>query len=425
MAFLLAVTPATEDPVLPAQLSSTAMELMQCASSEDDDGRYVFRARLGEEEEELEEREHAACKRRRVEDVVADRREALVAALPSPTPSSGSERTVSDDGAGAAGAPVAAAREAFPCHFCGREFGSRNAVHGHMRVHQGEDKEKASTGKCRRGGHCRAVAVAFPVSNEELEGGERALRPELAQVAAAVATAYPVPVRDEPSLNQVFDDHHVRAAAPNLAAGAHHDAPAPPQLARPWAQLLPEAPHGGPYRCKYEGCYKEFETHQGLGGHVAGHIIREKLVATAAAAQGGNGDDAGAKPEGKHRCKQCDREFLTGVALGGHMRKHFDRKLIVNRKKQKPPPPLPGQVAAPAPDPAVPAIVAAASPPAQSEQPKVEVAEHGAEPASEPTPTPAAAPAPVPVPAPTNRPRRVRIFGVEVETSADAEEPDV
>uniref|UniRef100_J3L6L5 C2H2-type domain-containing protein n=1 Tax=Oryza brachyantha TaxID=4533 RepID=J3L6L5_ORYBR len=127
-----------------------------------------------------------------------------------------------------------------------------------------------------------------------------------------------------------------------------------------------------------------------------------------------------------HQCKQCPAAFPTGVALGGHMRKHLNRPLVVNRKKQKPPqdgsdlrlslaPPGQGAAPAPAPEP-VPAIAAAASPPAQAqpEQPKEEVAEHGAEPASETMPTPA--PAPAPEPTPTNRRgRTVRIFGVDVE----------
>uniref|UniRef100_J3L6L6 C2H2-type domain-containing protein n=1 Tax=Oryza brachyantha TaxID=4533 RepID=J3L6L6_ORYBR len=110
------------------------------SESEDEEGRFVFQPRRGEEVEE--EGEHAVCKRRRVEDVIAEIQEVLVA-LPSPTPSSGSEATGSDDGAGgaAAAAPSDAAPQVFLCNLCGREFGSRKAVYGHKRVHQAE-KEK-------------------------------------------------------------------------------------------------------------------------------------------------------------------------------------------------------------------------------------------------------------------------------------------
>jgi hypothetical protein len=52
--------------------------------------------------------------------------------------------------------------------------------------------------------------------------------------------------------------------------------PLPLLAAAAWVHPLARLPRvsrsGGPYRCKYEGCGMEYKTHQGMGGHVAGHI---------------------------------------------------------------------------------------------------------------------------------------------------------
>uniref|UniRef100_A0A0E0JS05 C2H2-type domain-containing protein n=1 Tax=Oryza punctata TaxID=4537 RepID=A0A0E0JS05_ORYPU len=392
------------------------------SETEDDDDRYVFQSRRDDDDDDDdEEGMHPTSKRRRLEDIIAETRGALP--LPSPTPSSGSEGTISDHGDGiVAGASAAAdaapvAREAFPCHICNKEFGSRKAVHGHMRVHQAEkDKEPslhlalgwASTGKRGANGNARAVTVAFAPMEQVVDDDDtRAIvlapaQPPPPMLATAVARTN----LDEPSAvmvaaeanhpNQVVEDnHHLPAAAPYVSA-AHHRAP------------VPEAGQGGPYRCKVPGCNMEYRTHQGLGGHVAGHINREKqAVAAAAAAQGGSGGGlGGGRPEGRHPCKKCGQEFLTGVALGGHMRKHYEPKkkhddLVLTLSVALPPTPAPA-----------PAIAGAALPPVEI---KVEVAEHEAEPVP--------APAPAPPPAEVRR-NIVRIFGVDIEKPADEEEQD-
>uniref|UniRef100_A0A0E0LKM4 C2H2-type domain-containing protein n=1 Tax=Oryza punctata TaxID=4537 RepID=A0A0E0LKM4_ORYPU len=271
------------------------------------DGGYYDSGSETEEEEE-EAMRPATCKRRRLEDILE---------LPSPTPSSsGSEGTISDrDHGGDDAARVAARREApFPCHLCNKEFGSRKAVHGHMRVHQAKEKEPPSSPQ------------------------------------------------------------------PTVAPAVQHLAPLPGAYRS-----------GGPYRCKYEGCGMEYKMHQGLGGHVAGHINRDKLAAAGAG-----------KPEGKHPCNVCGKEYLTGVALGGHKRKHYKKDLDLTLSLAPPPTPAPAPVAIAA---------AAALPPAETE---AEVAEHGdgAEPVLATPPTGVTRNA-------------VRIFGVDVEKPVDnAEEQD-
>ncbi|KAG8054407.1 hypothetical protein GUJ93_ZPchr0001g31374 [Zizania palustris] len=67
-----------------------------------------------------------------------------------------------------------------------------------------------------------------------------------------------------------------------------------------------------------------FDKYQSLGGHAAGHANRVKQEAVALVVNGGNND---ANLERKHQCKVCQREFKSGVALGGHMRKHYAGKV--------------------------------------------------------------------------------------------------
>ena len=86
-------------------------------------------------------------------------------------------------------------------------------------------------------------------------------------------------------------------------------------------------------------CNRWFPTHQGLGGHAAGHKDRRIASAAAAAAASGmdphehNASRGGARPVRLHACKICGAEYPSGVSLGGHMRKHYSGKPIVPRKR--------------------------------------------------------------------------------------------
>ncbi|KAK1683219.1 hypothetical protein QYE76_044067 [Lolium multiflorum] len=155
-----------------------------------------------------------------------------------------------------------------------------------------------------------------------------------------------------------------------------------------------QAPQGRGFSCRE--CGRWFQTHQGLGGHAAGHKNR-RLAAEAAAA--GIDPEAhiacrgGARSARPHACKICGAEYRSGVSLGGHMRKHYSGKPIVPRKRQRLS--IPGQLALALPlqqhqpHPAVEAPVAA--PPLQLQAP----------PAVE-----------APIAAPQLPPGCVRIFGV-------------
>ncbi|XBI08931.1 hypothetical protein VPH35_136592 [Triticum aestivum] len=84
-------------------------------------------------------------------------------------------------------------------------------------------------------------------------------------------------------------------------------------------------------------CYRWFPTHQRLGGHVAGHKNRRiAAVAAAAIAAGVDPIDhaaGGPRPERFHTFKVCGAVYNSGVSLGGHMRKHYQGKPIVPRKR--------------------------------------------------------------------------------------------
>lgn len=111
------------------------------------------------------------------------------------------------------------------------------------------------------------------------------------------------------------------------------------------AHALPAQQPRREYSCKL--CGKSYATHQGLGGHAAGHRNRQKEAEAAAAAAGmmmGGPDDAaafldalrrGRKAEEPHECQKCHKVFATGVALGGHMRMHYTGPPIVHKKNKK------------------------------------------------------------------------------------------
>ena len=114
---------------------------------------------------------------------------------------------------------------------------------------------------------------------------------------------------------------------------------APPRAARPAPQPARE------YSCKL--CGKSYSSHQGLGGHAAGHKNRQKeaeAAAAAAAAMMGQ-EDGGAflaafrrgrrAAQPPRECRKCHKVFPTGVALGGHMRMHYTGPPIVHRKNKK------------------------------------------------------------------------------------------
>uniref|UniRef100_A0A0E0I3C5 C2H2-type domain-containing protein n=1 Tax=Oryza nivara TaxID=4536 RepID=A0A0E0I3C5_ORYNI len=309
------------DPLEEVEMNSAS------ETEDDDDCRYVIQSRRDNDNDDEEGmRPATACKRRR-------RLDDILALLPSPptlSTSSGSEGTISDRDhggdvirAGDDADPVAARQEAsFPCHLCHKEFGSRKAVHGHMRVHHAENEK-----------------VPLPP---------------------------PPPPAAMPVLPQA------RLPAPGASRS------------------------GGPYKCKYEGCNMEYKTHQGLGGHVAGHINRDKMAT--ASGSGGAG-----KPEGKHPCNVCGKEYPTGVALGGHKRKHYRKDLDLTLSLAPP-----GELAAPPTPAPAPAAIAAV-------EAEAEVAEDGD--GGEPVPTTLSTGA--------RRNVVVRIWGVDVEKPVDdVEEQD-
>jgi hypothetical protein len=126
-----------------------------------------------------------------------------------------------------------------------------------------------------------------------------------------------------PASSPQFNQGHQPAVAQGQLAAAA------PQILQPAAHQVkhPAAPAqdaDGWWPCKEEGCHLRYATHQGLGGHMAGHKNRQ------------NAQTAAAKPAKLHPCDKCPRVFTTGVQLGGHMRKHYKGILIPKKRGARP-----------------------------------------------------------------------------------------
>ncbi|KAL5227982.1 hypothetical protein ABZP36_016247 [Zizania latifolia] len=256
-----------------------------CSETDDNvDNRYVLQPRhKGDDDEDI----LLEYKRRCLEDVDAE----VLPALPLPTPSSDSERTISDDDVSSTAASLV--WEAFRCCICRREFGSRQTVRGHMRVHalckhQKLDEKQpinwASTDKRGRKGRSVVIApkdeavgnsvanvvvepvlpVAQPiaVARTNLSGSQGsnsvviAPKDEVDKSMAIVVVGTILPIA-QPIVHQ-------QAAAAPYATANHHSPPQP--AAAPQFLLLPRAAQGEqasgpPYRCKVEGCNMVYDTH--------------------------------------------------------------------------------------------------------------------------------------------------------------------
>ncbi|RLN24075.1 hypothetical protein C2845_PM07G31030 [Panicum miliaceum] len=313
-----------------------------------------------------------------------------------------SDGTISDDGSPSAASSVISAgapARSFACHVCGRRFHSPKAVDGHVRVH-GSGRQVAAaaavsggwaaTGK--RGWTGGKPSVAVSLNSESTDNHStavvavRPLEPIPMAIAMTSPPATPVvstgtnlsgeesssasaqPMHYEPPVattvvtvaNPSSTGVVVQHAAPPPAA--EHQArpvnqPAVPPLAAQQEQaqlvrqpLAPPRARPAPqpareYSCKQ--CGKSYPSHQGLGGHAAGHKTRQKeadATAAAAAAVMMGQEDGGAflaafrrglRAQATHECRKCRKVFPTGMALGGHMRMHYTGPPIVHRKNKR------------------------------------------------------------------------------------------
>ncbi|KAK1620773.1 hypothetical protein QYE76_026290 [Lolium multiflorum] len=346
----------------------------------------------------------------------------------SPASSFGSDWTVSDIDAGDIGDALEKAKKQFPCGVCGREFGSRKAVHGHMKVHAQAAKVDKKLAAVVSGGGVSAVeqlgdsvstavvVTAMPrlfddtitpvqsacTNNPAVNGGS----------GGSSATSSMEPMQSGQSTVIAVAAHAPPAAAPEQV----HVAPAPAaqQQATFIPLMVPAVPQQDPvglhmavgmapagksqrgFPCRE--CDRWFPTYQGLGGHAAGHKTKRIAAEAAAAAAAGIDPQArgGARPAKSHACEICGAEYERGVSLGGHKRKHYKGKPIVPRKRLRPSSEL-----------YLPELTLALEPGVPTVAPPLAAAE------------PAAAPQPAQV-APAVR-ASVRIFGVDFVQQANSD----
>ncbi|KAM0867176.1 hypothetical protein ACQ4PT_042173 [Festuca glaucescens] len=293
----------------------------------DDDNRSAFQRHHGGGGNDA----RPEIKRRRVESegIVVDE-----GALPSPTPSSerGSGGTISDIGADADAASLAQELLVFPCPICGREFGSKQAVSGHMRVHCSRRRQKwreertpaIRAGSGKRGSvGCRSVSPKSKgvADSMAMVIPEPVIDPMPIASASGSSSAEPDPPNDDsmaipvassdnptsqvvvhpPCSPQFLQGHQpaapqvvVAQAQPSVAQGPQlaeavtaqfvvHQ-PAEPQVVHRASPPPPARDEQGWLRCREKGCdHRRFATHEGLGSHMACHKIRQQNKEAAAA----------------------------------------------------------------------------------------------------------------------------------------------
>jgi hypothetical protein len=277
-----------------------------------------------------------------------DRRGPGIISALSPASSFGSggisDGTVSD------AAAATGVRAAFPCPVCRREFKGWMAVVGHMKVHARaapKEEDKFTVAAVVSGGASAVEEVGDSVSESTPS--------VVAESKVSDSDDTTVPAQSACSNNPVVNGGSGSSNASEKVPIA--PTPAPPQQATFIPLMIPaasqskqrvldgpttwrQAPAGRGFSCKE--CGQWFPTHQGLGGHAAGHKNRRLAAEAVAAAAAGIDIIACSRPERphSHACKICGDEYQSGVSLGGHMTKHNKGNPIVHRKRMRLAPPM-------------------------------------------------------------------------------------
>lgn len=138
-----------------------------------------------------------------------------------------------------------------------------------------------------------------------------------------------------PSLASVTSAAAIGSIKEDMSIAGNDNPPAasPPADIGEISEISPATPliaaASNSYKCSV--CDKAFPSYQALGGHKASHRVKPP-TATAAASDESNHSAAAAanhipalNPSGRlHKCSICHKSFLTGQALGGHKRRHYE-----------------------------------------------------------------------------------------------------
>ncbi|URE21490.1 Zinc finger protein [Musa troglodytarum] len=231
-------------------------------------------------------------------------------------------------------AAAAAEREDDPrCRLCGKSFRSMKSLYGHMRVHERNWRGVNPPTRDENASALPLIGTAWPGRGNRGRRGKPDLDPDDFDDEEHRAAKLLQRLSEEFRARRKQDERRNDAAPPP---------PPPPSSSSTCAtsEMEKKMKAEDATRQYVSGtCNKAFASRHGLGGHMVSHNEGRRnssQVLGTSEWKPKRADDAAMidpphgvhmkASDGEHRCELCGKVFLSGQALGGHKRAHYQQK---------------------------------------------------------------------------------------------------